>query len=124
MDVNSLHKTVTRQRRGCDLNPGASAPESSTLTARLPSHPITPTLYLFLFRDKAMIESSPCDAPCEIDLGAFRATKRGQCQHIAVPYGETVGDGGCRFGGPGVSLDPTSTQLPAPSNSRALSDFI
>ena len=37
--VNSLPKTVTRQRRGCDLNPGPSAPESSTLTSRLPSHP-------------------------------------------------------------------------------------
>ena len=31
MGVNSLLKTVTRQRRGCDLNPGPSAPESSTL---------------------------------------------------------------------------------------------
>jgi len=38
MDVNTLPKTVTRQRRGCDLNPGASAPESSTLTARLLSY--------------------------------------------------------------------------------------
>jgi len=37
MDVNSLPETVTRQRRGCDLNPGPSAPESSTLTTRLPS---------------------------------------------------------------------------------------
>ena len=37
--VNSLPKTVTRQRRGRDLNPGPSAPESSTLTTRLPSHP-------------------------------------------------------------------------------------
>jgi len=36
--VSSLPKTVTRQRRGCDLNPGPSAPESSTLTTRLPSH--------------------------------------------------------------------------------------
>jgi len=34
-----LPKTVTRQRRGCDLKPGPSAPESSTLTTRLPSHP-------------------------------------------------------------------------------------
>ena len=34
-------KTVTRQRRDCDLNSGPSAPESSTLTARLPSHRIT-----------------------------------------------------------------------------------
>ena len=39
MGVNSLPKTVTRQRRNCDLNPGPSAPESSTLTTRLPSHP-------------------------------------------------------------------------------------
>jgi len=37
--VNSLPNTVIRQRRGCDLNPGPSAPESSTLTTRLPSHP-------------------------------------------------------------------------------------
>ena len=34
MGVNSLPMTVTRQRRGCDLNPGPSAPESSTLTSR------------------------------------------------------------------------------------------
>ena len=41
MGVNILPQTVTRQRRGCDLNPGPSAPESSTLTTRLPSHPLT-----------------------------------------------------------------------------------
>ena len=40
MGVNSLPKTVTLQRRDCDLNPGPSAPESSTLTTRLPSHPV------------------------------------------------------------------------------------
>ena len=39
MGVNSLPKTVNRQRRVCDLNPGPSAPESSMLTTRLPSHP-------------------------------------------------------------------------------------
>jgi len=39
MGVNSLPKTVTRQRRGCDLNPRPSAPEFSTLTTLLPSHP-------------------------------------------------------------------------------------
>jgi len=38
MGVNSLPKTVTRQRRDSDLNPGPSAPESSMLTTRLPSH--------------------------------------------------------------------------------------
>ena len=37
--VNSLPKTVTRQRRGCDLSPGPFMPEFSTLTTRLPSHP-------------------------------------------------------------------------------------
>jgi len=35
MGVNSLHKTVTRQRRDCDLNSGPSALESSTLATRL-----------------------------------------------------------------------------------------
>ena len=34
--MNSLPKTVTRQRRGCDLNPGPTAPESNMLTTRLP----------------------------------------------------------------------------------------
>jgi len=37
MGVNSLPKTVTQQRRDCDLNPGPSAPEFSTLTTWLPS---------------------------------------------------------------------------------------
>jgi len=40
MGVNSLPKTVTRQHRGCDLNPVPFALESSSLTTRLPSHPI------------------------------------------------------------------------------------
>ena len=39
MGVNSLPKTVTRQHRGCNLNPSPSAPESSRLTTWLPSHP-------------------------------------------------------------------------------------
>jgi len=40
MGVNSLPKTVTRQRRDCDFNRGPSALESSTLTTRPPSHPL------------------------------------------------------------------------------------
>ena len=36
MGVSTLPETVTRQRRGCDLNPGPSAPECSTLATRLP----------------------------------------------------------------------------------------
>ena len=39
MGVNSLPKTVTRQCCGCDMNPGLSVPESSTLTTGLPRHP-------------------------------------------------------------------------------------
>jgi len=41
MGVNSLPKTVSRQSRDCDLNLGPSAPEFSTLTTRLPSHPVS-----------------------------------------------------------------------------------
>ena len=48
MGVNSLPKTVTRQHRGCDLNPGPSTPESSTLTTPLLSHPLT-ALWRWLF---------------------------------------------------------------------------
>jgi len=57
MGVNSLPKTVTRQRRGCDMNPGPSAPESSTLTTRL--YRATPivlwveTLFVHLLRSGA-----------------------------------------------------------------------
>ena len=40
MGVNSLPKTVIRQRCDCDLNPGPSAPESSSLITRLSSHPV------------------------------------------------------------------------------------
>jgi len=56
MGVNSLPKTVTRQRRGCDLNTRPTAPESSTLTTRLPvSHPnsLIWTDILVLYRESA-----------------------------------------------------------------------
>jgi len=49
MGVNSLPKTVTRQRRSCDLNPGPSAPETSTLTTRL--YRATP----YLTKDKSPV---------------------------------------------------------------------
>ena len=49
MGVNSLPKTVTLQRHGCDLNPGPSVPESSTLTTWLPSHPPTVAVTVMLF---------------------------------------------------------------------------
>jgi len=47
MGVNSLPRTVTRQRHDCDLNPGPTAPASSTLTTRLPSHNQCISLLLF-----------------------------------------------------------------------------
>ena len=49
MGVNSLPKIVTRQRRGCDLNPGPSAPESGTLTTRLPRYPHSIIVVLYLY---------------------------------------------------------------------------
>ena len=57
MGVNSLPKTITRQRSGCDLNPGPTAPESSPLTTRLPSRLNVPAQYKYravvlgLFKD-------------------------------------------------------------------------
>jgi len=53
MGVNSLPETVTRQRRGCDLNPGCSVPESSTRTTPLRSHPLCALacIYLYLVLD-------------------------------------------------------------------------
>jgi len=47
MGVNSLPKTVTRKRRNCGLNPGPAAPESSTLSTQLPSHPHTAYMCIF-----------------------------------------------------------------------------
>ena len=39
MGVNSLRTTVTQQRRGCDLDPDPSAPESSTQTTQPSTEP-------------------------------------------------------------------------------------
>ena len=47
--MNSLPKTVTRQRRNCDFNPDPSAPESSTLTTRLSSHHASENITLVCF---------------------------------------------------------------------------
>jgi len=69
MGVNSLPKTVTQQHRNCDLNPGPSAPESSTLTTRLPSHPIL--LYRILITtdctDVAVLQWQMLAAECYAD---------------------------------------------------------
>ena len=48
MGVKSLPKTVSRQRCSCDLSPGSTAPQSSTLTTRLPNDPANLIFYVFL----------------------------------------------------------------------------
>jgi len=60
MGVNSLPKTVTRHRRGCDLNPGPSAPESSTLTARLHSTVLTKARKISLQATALPVQTRPC----------------------------------------------------------------
>ena len=63
--MNSLPKTVTRQRCDCDLNRGPSAPESSTLTTRLPSHPYTYNTNLQLLLD-ARLRACLHEVPDEV----------------------------------------------------------
>jgi len=74
MGANSLPETVTRQRRGCDLNPGCSVPESSTRTTRLRSHPLCALACIYLYLvlddiglDKQMLLHAPlCTVSQEI----------------------------------------------------------
>ena len=94
MGVNSL--PVTRQRRGCDLNPGRSAPESSTLTTRLPSHPsATPS-------SEKLRVSAVADGPAR--RAASRASCCGQAWTLSVIYSHgrtsTVACTGCAKSGP------------------------
>jgi len=71
MGVNSLPKTVTRQRRDCDLNPGPSAPESSTLSTRLPSHPF---VYLLILQS----------ALAKCSRGVSVAAAVSTCHHVVM----------------------------------------
>jgi len=67
MGVNSLPKTVTRQRSGCDLNPGPSARESSTLTTRLPSHPSSVYVqYILFYNYHAAVRACVCASPSRV----------------------------------------------------------
>jgi len=72
-----LPKTVTRQRRDCDLNPGPSAPEPSTLATRLPSHPVTACVciqaYSSINEEQAMTSPSPPPAPAALPPAAAAA---------------------------------------------------
>ena len=64
MGVNSLPKTVTRQRHGCDLNPGPPALESSMLTTRLQNHPTIRcvTIIIIIYICASAAYSTSCDA--------------------------------------------------------------
>ena len=77
MGVSSLPKTVTRQRRHCDLNPGPSAPEPSTLATRLPSHPVTACVciqaYSSINEEQAMTSPSPPPASAALPPAAAAA---------------------------------------------------
>jgi len=69
MGVNNLPKTVTRQRRrDCDLNPGPSARESSTLTTRLPSHLCGQCQPIKVKVAVASIAGAPTSSPCHLPL--------------------------------------------------------
>ena len=62
--MNSLRKTDTRQRRDCDLNPGPSAPESSTLATLLPSQPGVQIRGLFA-TDGLLVTTASCAKTAE-----------------------------------------------------------
>ena len=63
--MNSLPKTSTRQRHGCDLNPGPTAPEFSTLTTRLPNH-------LGMLGNREANNNSGSSPFCDCDFGNDR----------------------------------------------------
>ena len=74
--VNSLPKSVTRQRHRCDLNSGPSTPESSTLTTRLPYLIVVESKYYRLNSDCATQAVSPAMFHLhdkDIALNNFRA---------------------------------------------------
>ena len=77
MGVNSLPKTVSRRRRDCDLKPGPTAPESSTLTTRLPSYPVR-CLHSIMHSNGG---STPKIAPSLGDPGPHLIEIRGSLAH-------------------------------------------
>ena len=90
--MNSLPKTVTRQRRDCDLNPGPSAPESSTLTTRLPSHPLVGTAIVRAFGVQSGARSPPRRSHGPFDPSTTRTSpirhRRASRRGLAVDPGD------------------------------------
>ena len=80
----------------CDLNPGPTAPESSTLTTRLPSHPITSSSALFSlkFRLRLYISSlrvRGLPPVCKPTLSYVRTLADGRRQKTLPRECEAVG---------------------------------
>ena len=99
MGVNSLPKTVTRQRRDCDLNPGRSAPESSTLTTRLPSHPVTSTEDIYWYSYWRLVyvyvhvSGGRCVAPPLVLNAVARLNVSARCVVVSCTTGHRFPDG-------------------------------
>jgi len=87
MCVNSLPKTVTRQRRGCDLNPGPSAPESSTLTVGYRATPV----YMYFVLFCVCVCVCVCVYLCVCDLSYFHVSS----QILATPLSAGVSARNC-----------------------------
>ena len=81
MGLNRLPKTVTRQHRDCDLNPGPSAPKSSTLTTQLPSHPSRQWYFLNGTPHSA---TSKCSYNFKISYRHFHYHKRKRINNYAT----------------------------------------
>ena len=58
--MNSLPKTATRQRRGCDLKPGPSALKSSMLTTRYQATPLNSSLSKKFLESCFVVSGSSC----------------------------------------------------------------
>jgi len=108
MGVNSLPKTVTRQRRGCDLNPGPSAPDPSTLTTRLPVEPVSQSLSRPITESRYRVlpillrRSEPIRRRVAGLVGRYRNSPTFDCFRPDVPQTGTLCD-------PGTDLQPVNT---------------
>jgi len=86
MGVNSLRKTVTRQRRACDLNHSPSAPESGTLTTRLPSH--LWTYFLHLSMSSVILIDSSTGSPIRYDTKCYMNVRsKADTSQLNLPLG-------------------------------------
>jgi len=96
MGVSSLPKTVIRQRRGCNLNPGPSAPESSTLTTQLPSHPFMHSCsYVVIITVKQLKLDPVAITPVKINVVycLLLPTLSRKLEHRAMEYTQPINTG-------------------------------